>query len=50
MKYAIDRERMKLVLDAIEKHILYQVEIYEELRDDFLDSGNLFQGEDWLRQ
>ncbi len=43
MKYAIDRERMKLVLDAIEKHILYKVEIYEELRDEFLDSANLFQ-------
>ncbi len=43
MKYAIDRERMKLVLDAIEKHILYKIEIYEELRDEFPHSSHLFQ-------
>ena len=43
MKYAINRERMELVLDAIEKHILEKIEIYEELQDEFPYSKELFQ-------
>jgi len=43
MKYAIDRDRMQLVLDALERHIQYKIEIYKELRDEFIHSAKLFQ-------
>jgi len=43
MKYTINKERMELVLDSFRDHILSKIEIYEELRDEFPHSAELFQ-------
>jgi len=43
MKYAVSKERMQMVLDAIESHIEEKIEIYEELQDTFPHSKVIFE-------
>ena len=43
MKFAVSQERMQLVLDAMEENIQKKIDIYEELKDTFPYSKNIFE-------
>lgn len=43
MKYAVSKENMTLVLDAMEKHINEKIAIYEELMENFPASKEIFE-------
>jgi len=43
MKYASNREDMSKVLEALEEHIEYKVEIYRELMESFPSSREIFE-------
>jgi len=43
MKYAVTKENMSQVLDAMEKHIDEKVAIYEELMENFPASKEIFE-------
>jgi len=42
MKFAVSQERMQLVLDALENHMLGKMEIYAELAETFPSSAEIF--------
>ena len=42
MKFAVSQERMQLVLDALENHMLGKMEIYAELAETFPHSEEIF--------
>jgi len=42
MKFAVSQERMQLVLDALENHMLEKMKIYEELAETFPHSAESF--------
>jgi DNA topoisomerase IA len=42
MKYAVTQERMEAVLDAMEENIQKKINIYEELKETFPHSKNIF--------
>jgi len=42
MKFAVSQERMQLVLDALENHMLEKMKIYEELAETFPHSAEIF--------
>jgi len=42
MKFAVSQERMQLVLDAMEENIQSKIDIYEELKETFPHSRNIF--------
>ena len=44
MKFAVSQERMQLVLDALENHMLGKMEIYAELAETFPSSAEIFNG------
>jgi len=43
MKFAVSQERMQLVLDSMENHMLEKVEIYREIVESFPHSAPIFQ-------
>jgi len=43
MKYAVSKENMTLVLDAMEKHINEKIAIYEEMMENFPSSKEIFE-------
>lgn len=43
MKYATSKENMHLVLDALEEHMEYKIDIYTELMTSFPSSKEIFQ-------
>ncbi len=43
MKYATTKDRMQMVLDAMEEHIEEKIEIYEELQETFPHSKVVFE-------
>jgi len=43
MKYAVSKENMTQVLDAMEKHINEKIAIYEELMENFPASKEIFE-------
>ena len=43
MKFAVSQERMQLVLDSMENHMLEKVEIYREIAESFPHSAPIFQ-------
>jgi hypothetical protein len=42
MKFAVSQERMQLVLDSLENHMLGKMEIYAELAETFPSSAEIF--------
>jgi len=42
MKYATTKENMRAVLNALEKHILEKVEVYQEMIEAFPSSAEIF--------
>jgi hypothetical protein len=42
MKFAVSQERMQLVLDALENHMLEKMAIYEEMAETFPHSADIF--------
>jgi len=42
MKFAVSQERMQLVLDALENHMLEKMKIYEELAETFPHAEDIF--------
>ena len=42
MKFAVSQERMQLVLDSMENHMLEKVEIYKEIAETFPHSAPIF--------
>ncbi len=42
MKFAVSQERMQLVLDALENHMLAKMEIYAEFAETFPHSAEIF--------
>ena len=42
MKFAVSQERMQLVLDSLENHMLGKMEIYTELAESFPHSAEIF--------
>jgi len=42
MKFAVSQERMQLVLDAMEGNMQKKIDIYEELRESFPHSKDIF--------
>jgi len=42
MKFAVSQERMQLVLDSLENHMLGKMEIYAELAETFPHSADIF--------
>jgi len=43
MKFAVSQERMQLVLDSMENHMLKKVAIYKEIAESFPHSAPIFQ-------
>jgi len=43
MKFAVSQERMQLVLDSLENHMLEKVAIYKEISETFPHSAPIFQ-------
>ncbi len=43
MKFAVSQERMQLVLDELENHMLEKIAIYEEISNTFPHSAEIFQ-------
>ncbi|MEA2028383.1 MAG: hypothetical protein U9N49_05360 [Campylobacterota bacterium] len=43
MKYAVSKENMTLVLEAMEKHINEKIAIYEEMMENFPSSKEVFE-------
>jgi len=43
MKFAVSQERMQLVLDSLENHMLEKVTIYKEMAESFPHSAPIFQ-------
>jgi hypothetical protein len=43
MKYAVSKENMTLVLDAMEKHINEKISIYEEMIENFPSTKEIFE-------
>jgi hypothetical protein len=42
MKFAVSQERMQLVLDALENHMLEKMAIYQEMAETFPHSADIF--------
>ena len=43
MKFAVSQERMQLVLDSMENHMIGKVEIYKEIAESFPHSAPIFE-------
>ncbi len=43
MKFAVSQERMSLVLDALEEHMLDKINIYQEIADNYPYSAPIFE-------